>query len=56
MMARWSGIFLAGCIAWYTINIARNAWAQGNKGGATLVFFVALIAFVLPTLTLLFGT
>ncbi|HLN60688.1 MAG TPA: hypothetical protein VK464_03980 [Symbiobacteriaceae bacterium] len=46
-------IFVAGCVGWYTVNVARLAWRHGNKAGAAAVGALALIAFALPTALLL---
>jgi hypothetical protein len=51
---KWVGLLLVTGIAWYTFNVARLAWRDGNKAGAFMVGALALLAFVFPTLVLLF--
>lgn len=46
-------ILIAGCVGWYTVNVARLAWRAGRKGGAVAVGALALVAFALPTALLL---
>ncbi len=47
-------IFVAGCVGWYTVNVARLAWRSGNKAGAAATGVLALVAVALPTALLLF--
>jgi hypothetical protein len=53
MRMSYVSIFVAGCVGWYTVNVARLAWRHGNKAGAAAVGALALIAFALPTALLL---
>jgi hypothetical protein len=39
-------------VAWYTLNVARVAWRDGNKSGAVTVGILAVVAFLMPTLVL----
>lgn len=47
-------LFVLG-VGWYTFNIARIAWAEGNKGGAAAVTLLALTAVGLPLGLLFLG-
>jgi hypothetical protein len=43
-------VLIAAGTSWYTINLARVAWRDGNRWGAAVVGVLAAVAFALPIL------
>lgn len=48
------GYAVIGAISWYTFNIARVAWQDGNRFGAIATALLAFVTFAFSALTLLF--
>lgn len=45
-------LFVVACITWYTVNIARVAWREGNRFGAVLTSVLAVLTAALPLMAL----
>lgn len=56
-MGKYGAIIICTLIGWYTINIARVAWAGGNRTGAVATALLAVAAAGFPiTILLMSGT
>jgi len=54
-LSKYAAIIVCALIGWYTVNIARVAWAGGNRLGAVAAGLLAAVAAGFPISVLLIG-